>query len=347
MPMLLKDQRIQKNNYAIENQNSHLFCVAPMMTRTDRHTRYFHRLFSKNARLYTEMVPLFGLLYGQPERFLTHDEIEQPLALQIGGNDPRGLSEACIIAEEWGFNEINLNLGCPSKSASHGEFGACLMTKPKLVSKCISAMTSSTQLPITVKCRLGVDNMDQEKSLDQFISMLSLSGANTIIIHARKAMLNGISPKDNRTIPPLNYERVYRLKDKFPEIKIILNGGIKTLKNSMHHLKYVDGVMLGRAVYDYPYVLAQVDSHLFNDHSETPSKMNIIRKILSYCKKEIDKGTKINHITRHLNGLFRGCRGSKRWRKSLSLLSNENFIIKSEELLNTFTEKNNTAKSLI
>ena len=302
---------------------NHRFCVAPMMDRTDRHCRYFHRLLTKRSFLYTEMLHSNAILNGDVNKLLEFRAEEHPLAIQLGGSDPSSLAEASVISEEFGFEEINLNIGCPSSKVQKGRFGAVLMREPELVSKCIYAMKKSVSIPITVKCRIGVDDMDEDAYLDKFIKEVSFSGCETFIIHARKAWLSGLSPKDNREIPPLNYQRVYKLKETFPELNIIINGGIKTIKESIEHLNYVDGVMLGREAYDNPFILTEVDSEIFSDAMHPIRRTDILYKLLPYIQSEIDKGTKISHITKHLMGLFKGFDGAKNIRKYLVSLSNE------------------------
>ena len=302
---------------------NHRFCVAPMMDRTDRHCRYFHRLLTKRSFLYTEMLHSNAILNGDVNKLLEFKAEEHPLAIQLGGSDPSSLAEASVISEEFGFKEINLNVGCPSSKVQKGRFGAVLMREPELVSKCIYAMKKSVSIPVTVKCRIGVDDMDEDAYLDKFIKKVSFSGCETFIIHARKAWLSGLSPKDNREIPPLNYQRVYKLKETFPELNIIINGGIKTIKESIEHLNYVDGVMLGREAYDNPFILTEVDNEIFSDPMHPIGRSDILYKLLPYIQSEIDKGTKISHITKHLMGLFKGFDGAKNVRKYLVSLSNE------------------------
>ena len=264
-----------------------------------------------------------AILNGNVNKLLEFKAEEHPLAVQLGGSDPSSLAEASVISEEFGFREINLNIGCPSSKVQKGRFGAVLMREPELVSKCINAMKKSVSIPVTVKCRIGVDDMDEDIYLDKFIKEVSFSGCETFIIHARKAWLSGLSPKDNREIPPLNYQRVYKLKETFPELNIIINGGIKTIKESIEHLNYVDGVMLGREAYDNPFILTEVDSEIFSDAIHPIRRTDILYKLLPYIQSEIDKGTKISHITKHLMGLFKGFDGAKNIRKYLVSLSNE------------------------
>ena len=302
---------------------SHRFCIAPMMDRTDRHCRYFHRLLTKRSFLYTEMLHSNAILNGNTSKLLEYDQEEHPLAIQLGGSDPVSLAEASVISEEFGYKEINLNIGCPSTKVQKGRFGAVLMKEPGLVYKCISAMKKSVNIPVTVKCRIGVDDMDEDTCLDKFIKEVSFAGCETFIIHARKAWLKGLSPKDNREIPPLNYQRVYKLKDAFPDLNFIINGGIKTIEESLDHLQYVDGVMLGREAYDNPYILTEVDSSIFLENLNATSQGDILLKLLPYIQSEIEKGTKISHITKHLMGLFKGFNGAKNIRKYLVSLNND------------------------
>lgn len=297
---------------------SHRFCVAPMMACTDRHARFLLRLLSKHARLYSEMVPMNGLLNGDPERFLAFSTAEHPVALQIGGSDPDGLARSAKMAAEWGYDEVNLNVGCPSDRVSKGRFGACLMAEPSLVAECIQAMSQAVRVPVTVKCRIGIDDMDTEQSLDSFVDRVSQAGCQTLIVHARKALLNGLSPAENRTVPPLKYDRVYRLKQDFPSLNIVLNGGISSITKAEHHLKHVDGVMLGRAAYDTPYLLSSVDSRLFADQGDGPSRQTVVERYIGYCRGEVTKGVPLHHLTQHLLGLFKGVPGARLFRRHLS-----------------------------
>ena len=302
---------------------SYRFCVAPMMDRTDRHCRYFHRLLTEKSLLYTEMLHSNAILKGNTNKLLSYNQNEHPLALQLGGSDPESLAEASLISEEFGYKEINLNVGCPSSKVQKGRFGAILMKEPELVAKCISKMKQSVNIPVTVKCRIGVDDMDQDTHLDNFIKQVGLAGCDRFIVHARKAWLKGLSPKDNREIPPLNYERVYKLKESFPEMDFVINGGIKTIEESKHHLRFVDGVMLGREVYDNPFILTMVDSDIFAETFNPISRSDVLIKLLPYIQLEIEEGTPISHITKHLMGLFKGFNGAKNLRKYLVSLNNE------------------------
>lgn len=269
------------------------------------------------------MLHANAILNGDVNKLLEYKTDEHPLAIQLGGSDPELLAEASVISEEFGFKEINLNIGCPSSKVQKGKFGAILMKEPEIVSKCVYAMKKSVDIPITVKCRIGVDDMDEDTYLDKFIREVSFSGCETFIIHARKAWLNGLSPKDNREIPPLNYQRVYKLKDTFPELNIVINGGIKTIKDSMQHLEFVDGVMLGREAYDNPLILAEVDQVLFEEKNNPLSRSEILSKLMPYLQSEYNNGTKISHITKHLMGMFKGIQGAKEIRKFLVSLNQD------------------------
>ena len=264
-----------------------------------------------------------AILKGDTESLLKFTNEEHPLAIQLGGSDPKSLAEASVIAEEFGYKEINLNVGCPSSKVQKGKFGAVLMKEPRLVSECINEMHKSVNIPVTVKCRIGVDDMDKESALDRFVEEVSSSGCSTFIIHARKAWLKGLSPKENREIPPLDYERVYRLKEKFHTLNIIVNGGIKSIQDSLNHLQFVDGVMLGREAYDNPYILTEVDSLIFNKVAYPKTRQDILLEMLPYMEQELEKGTKITRITKHLLGLFKGLNGAKKIREFLVTLNNE------------------------
>lgn len=301
---------------------SHRFSIAPMMDRTDRHCRYFHRLLTGKSLLYTEMLHSNAVIKGNTNKLLSYSHDEHPLAIQLGGSDPESLAEASVISEEFGYKEINLNVGCPSSKVQKGRFGAILMKEPKLVAKCVSNMKKSVSIPVTVKCRIGVDDMDQDAQLDRFIEEVSFEGCNTFIIHARKAWLKGLSPRDNREIPPLNYERVYKLKDKFHHLNIVINGGIKTVEESLEHLNHVDGVMVGREAYDNPLMLNSIDKEIYKETENSLTRTEILIKLLPYIQSEVNKGTKITHITRHIMGLFRGFHGAKDIRKYLVSLNN-------------------------
>ncbi|WHI50510.1 tRNA dihydrouridine(20/20a) synthase DusA [Microbulbifer sp. MLAF003] len=295
----------------------HRFCTAPLLDWSDRHCRYMWRLLSKRARLYSEMVTTGAILHGDRERHLQFDAAEQPVALQLGGSDPRELAECARIAEEWGYAEINLNCGCPSDRVQSGRFGACLMAEPDVVAEGLSAMREAVSIPVTVKHRIGIDDMEDYPGLTRFVEAQAAIGTDTFIVHARKAWLKGLSPKENREIPPLNYDMVYRLKQDYPQLQIIINGGINSLEESLQHLRHMDGVMLGRAAYQTPAILAQVDSLLFGE-SEGPDAAQVVEQMLPYIENEMQRGQRLNHITRHMLGLFQGLPGARRFRRHLS-----------------------------
>jgi tRNA-dihydrouridine synthase A len=298
--------------------STHRFCVAPMMAWTDRHCRYFLRLLSRRALLYTEMVTSAAIVHGDRQRLLDFDASEHPLALQLGGSDPRELAESARIAEQWGYDEINLNVGCPSDRVQSGRFGACLMAQPQLVADCIAAMSAAVSLAVTVKCRIGVDERDSYEELQAFVAAVSNAGARTVIVHARKAWLNGLSPKENREIPPLNYPSVYRIKGDFPHLNIVINGGIENLQQSHEHLQHVDGVMLGRAAYHNPYLLARVDAELFGDAAPLASRHEILDAFLPYVERELRTGRRLCQMSRHVLGLFQGCPGGRQFRRHIA-----------------------------
>ena len=290
--------------------------VAPMMDWTDRHCRYFHRLLSPNARLYTEMVTSPALVHGDRERLIGFDASEHPLALQLGGSDPDELAEAARIGAQFGYDEINLNVGCPSDRVQSGRFGACLMREPALVAECFQAMRSAVSIPVTVKCRLGVDEQDEYADLQHFIEVVAAAGCAVFVVHARKAWLKGLSPKENRDVPPLNYQRVYQLKLDFPQLAIIINGGIETVAEVDTHLRHTDGVMLGRTAYHEPYRLAELDNLLFG--TCLPEREAVIERMRPYIEAHIASGGKLQHISRHMLGLFQGLPGARAWRRTLS-----------------------------
>ncbi|NOQ69305.1 MAG: tRNA dihydrouridine(20/20a) synthase DusA [Gammaproteobacteria bacterium] len=303
---------------------SRLVSVAPMMGWTDRHARYFLRLITKHTLLYTEMVNTGALLHnnqkvGNQKRFLAFHPSEQPLALQLGGSDPLDLAQCALMAEDAGFDEVNLNVGCPSDRVKSGHFGACLMAHPELVADCVSAMKTKVSVPVTVKCRIGIDDMEGYQPLEHFINIVAEGGCDTFIVHARKAWLKGLSPKQNREIPPLKYDYVYRLKRERPELTIVINGGIKTIEAAQQQLEHVDGVMIGREAYYNPYILACVDQDIYHDANATPkSREEIVDQMCNYIDSEIAKGTGLHSITRHILGLYHGCPGAKAWRRYLS-----------------------------
>ena len=297
------------------------FCVAPMMDRTDRHERFFLRSLSKKAYLYTEMINANAVLFGNQNELLKFNECEHPLAIQLGGNDPIKLSEAATISESYGYDEINLNVGCPSTKVQNGDFGAILMRNPNLVAKCVKAIKNNVNIPVSIKCRIGVDDMDEEKDLNTFIKKVSDSGCKIFIIHARKAWLKGLSPKENRNIPPLNYERVYKLKDEFPHLEIIINGGLENVEDSKNHLTKVDGVMMGRKAYENPFQLTKVDHLVYGMPFLPKTKEEVLLKMIPYIIQQHKAGVKINLISRHLIGLTKGTKFAKHIRSSLTNLS--------------------------
>jgi len=289
-----------------------------MLDWTDRHCRYLLRLISRHALLYTEMVTTGAILKGDRARFLAHDDSEHPVALQLGGSDPAALAECAHIGADSGYDEINLNVGCPSDRVQSGRFGACLMAEPELVAECVAAMRNAVSVPVTVKTRIGIDHTDSYESLAGFIGTVMAGGCETFVIHARKAYLQGLSPKENRSVPPLKYEYAYRIKQQFPQLEIVLNGGINALDAAASHLAQVDGVMLGRAVYHDPCLLAGVDRRFFNATLAIPERGEIVRQMLPYIDRELQAGTPLKHITRHMLGLFTGMPGARHWRRHLS-----------------------------
>ena len=292
--------------------------VAPMMDWTDRHARYFLRLISRHTLLYTEMVTTGAILHGDRDKLLAFDWAENPVALQLGGSDPKALAECAKIGENYGYDEINLNVGCPSDRVQSGKIGACLMAEPELVSACLSAMKNSTHLPVTVKHRIGIDNQDSYDYLHNFVQVVSQSGCDSFIVHARKAILSGLSPKQNREVPPLIYQRVYQLKQDFPALEMIINGGIRSINETVEHLSYVDGVMIGREAYNNPYILAEVDSQFFASEKPGLSRAQVIENLIPYIEVHLKSGGKLQHITRHILGLFHSQPNGKLWRRHLS-----------------------------
>lgn len=312
-----------------------------MLDWTDSHCRYFHRLLSKNALLYTEMVTTGALIHGNTQRFLQFSSQEHPIALQLGGSNPQDLAICARLAEEFGYDEVNLNVGCPSDRVQNGQFGACLMAEPQLVADCVAAMQAVVKIPVTVKSRIGIDERDSYEELTHFIETIANAGCETFIIHARKAWLKGLSPKENREVPPLRYDIVFDIKKAFPQLEIIINGGITTLTQSKELLNLVDGVMLGREVYQNPYLLAEVDAVLFEDKSPILSREEVIIALLPYIQIQQEKGVRLNSIMRHTLGLFHGEYGARLWRRYLSenaFKENANVDIVFNAL--AFTQKN-------
>lgn len=294
------------------------FCVAPMMDWTDRHCRYFHRQLTNNAVLYTEMVTTGALIHADPHRFLPFNPEEQPVALQLGGSNPDELARCAKMAEAFGYCEVNLNVGCPSDRVQNNMIGACLMAHPQLVADSLQAMQEAVSIPVTVKHRLGIDDLDSYALLEQFVDTVRQSGCSTFIIHARKAILQGLSPKENREIPPLKYDWVHRIKQDFPELEIILNGGIKTLAECKDHLNHVDGVMVGREAYHNPYMLAEVDPVIYQQNQPVISRMDAALAMLPYIKQQHEQGVSFYHIVRHMLGLFHAQPGGKQFRRYIS-----------------------------
>ena len=297
---------------------AHRYSVAPMMDWTDRHERYFLRLITHRAMLYTEMIPAAALLHGDRNRLLVHSAAEYPLGLQLGGSNPREMALCARFGEAAGFNEINMNVGCPSSRVQSGRFGACLMAEPELVSDCFSAMASTVRIPVTIKCRIGIDDRDSYEDLESFVTTLVEGGCRTFIVHARKAWLTGLSPKQNREVPPLRYNIVYRLKQNYSDLEIIVNGGICSIEAARSHLEHVDGVMVGREAYQNPFSLADVDGELFGIKTPSLTRWQVLDQYKSYIASEIESGTQLKHMSRHMLGLFAGQVGARAWRRYLS-----------------------------
>jgi tRNA-dihydrouridine synthase A len=299
------------------NKINRKISVAPMMDCTDRHDRFFLRLMSKNVMLYSEMVATKSAIHGDRKKILSYSPEEKPLALQVGGSDKKELSEVAKIAEDMGYDEININLGCPSKKVQKNRFGACLIKEPDLVSECINEMVNSCKIPVTAKTRIGYDDVEDFDYLNVFINKMKSAGCNTFILHARKAILKGLSPKQNLNIPKLNYPMVYQLKKENPDLEIIINGGISKIEEIKNHLKKCDGVMIGRSIYQNPYSLVEIEKEIFNT-KHSPSREEVAEKLLEYLEREVKIGTKVNHIMRHTVGLYHGQVGSKAWKRYLS-----------------------------
>ena len=296
----------------------HSFCVAPMMDWTDRHDRVFLRQFSKHALLYTEMVTAAALKHGDASYLLQYNAEEHPVALQLGGSDPAELGAAAKMGESAGFDEVNLNVGCPSDRVQSGAFGACLMADPPLVARCVASMKAAVSVPVTVKCRIGIDDRDSQAELEDFVGIVADAGCELFVIHARKALLSGLSPKQNREIPPLDYQRVFSIKQTFPQLRIIINGGITTLDAASELLKKTDGVMLGREAYQNPYLLHEVDSRFFAVPATTKTRVDYLLAYLPYIENQLNEGVPLQHMTRHILGLFKGQKGGKQYRRHLS-----------------------------
>jgi tRNA-dihydrouridine synthase A len=297
---------------------SHRFCIAPMMEWTDRHCRFFHRLLTRRALLYTEMVTTGAVIHGDRARLIGFDPAEHPVALQLGGSDPAALAHCARIAQDFGYREVNLNIGCPSERVQEGRFGACLMLEPKLVGDCVAAMKAAVKIPVTVKCRIGVDEQDPEAALEALTSAVEAVGADALIVHARKAWLKGLSPRENRDVPPLDYARVFRLKLAHPRLPIVLNGGIASVEAALEHLGRVDGVMLGRTAYQEPWRLLGIDPLIFGEPAPFTSLKAAAEALNPYIEREMARGTKVHSITRHLVGLFHAVPGARAYRRHLA-----------------------------
>ena len=306
-----------------------------MMDCTDRHDRFFLRLMSKNVMLYSEMVATKSAIHGDRKKILSFSPEEKPLALQVGGSNKKELSEVAKIAEDMGYDEININLGCPSKKVQKNKFGACLMKEPDLVSECINEMINSCKLPVTAKTRIGYDDVEDFEYLNNFINKMKIAGCKTFILHARKAILKGLSPKQNLNIPKLNYAMVYQLKKENPGLEIIINGGISKIEEIKNHLKFCDGVMIGRSIYQNPYSLIEIEKEIFNT-KKFPTREEVAEKLLEYLEKEVKLGTKVNHIMRHTVGLYHGQIGSKTWKRYLSdnMMARDSDFQKAKHIMN-------------
>lgn len=314
-------QKAEKLNEKPESRtdfSSSRFSIAPMLDWTDRHCRYFHRLLTQEALLYTEMITTGAIIHGKGD-FLAYNEEEHPVSLQLGGSNPQDLAICAKLAQERGYDEINLNVGCPSDRVQNGRFGACLMGEPELVAECVAAMKDVVDIPVTVKTRIGIDDQDSYEFLTRFISIVhEKGGCDDFTIHARKAWLSGLSPKENREIPPLDYERAYRLKRDFSHLTIGLNGGIKSLAESKEHLVHMDGVMVGREAYQSPYLLAEVDQQIFGMDKPIKKRSQVVQEMYPYIESQLEKGAYLGHITRHMLGLFQSMPGARQWRRHIS-----------------------------
>ncbi len=325
-------RQLQKNAHARQ------VSLAPMLDWTDKHFRYLLRLISKNIWMYTEMVTTGALIHGDnPSRFLTYNDVEHPLTLQLGGSDPDDLAQCCQLAEQYDYDEVNLNVGCPSDRVQSGAFGACLMAKPQQVADCIQAMVDSVERPISIKTRIGIDHEDHYDQLQSLVEKVSQTGCQHFTIHARKAWLEGLSPKQNRDVPPLRYDFVYQLKKDFPDLHITINGGIKTLEDMQYHLQFVDAVMIGREAYHNSYLMADIDRLIYHSDEEKVSRAQVIQQYANYVEQQMIQDVPLIHLTRHVLGLMHGCPGAKNFRRVLS----ENAWKKDQDasiLLNAFAE---------
>nr|WP_274600218.1 tRNA dihydrouridine(20/20a) synthase DusA [Thiocystis violacea] len=292
--------------------------VAPMLDWTDRHCRYFLRLISRHTLLYSEMVTTGALIHGDRDRFLRYDPAEHPVALQLGGSDPADMARCARLGADWGYDEINMNVGCPSDRVQNGRFGACLMAEPAVVADCVAAMKDVVEVPVTVKCRIGIDDRDSEEALIDFIGQVTQAGCDAVIVHARKAWLKGLSPKENRDIPPLRYDLVLRLRETFPSLCLAINGGIKTLDEAAGFLADLDGVMIGREAYHNPWILAEADRRIFGDTHPVPTRQEVLTAFLPYAERQLAAGVPLSAMSRHLLGLFQGQPGARAWRRRIS-----------------------------
>lgn len=322
----------------LSSSATHKFCVAPMLDWSDRHCRYFHRILTHHAVLYTEMVTTVALLRGDIERHLGFTQQEQPVALQLGGSSAKELAICSKMAQDYAYNEVNLNVGCPSDRVQNARFGACLMANPDLVAECVAAMQNAVTIPVTVKSRIGIDDQDSYQQLTRFISTIVASGCRTFIIHARKAWLSGLSPKQNREVPPLCYDVVQQIKQDFPDLEIIINGGITTLEQAADFLPSVDGVMVGREAYHNPYLLAGVDTTIYQQPAMLRTRHEVVNAMLPYIQQQLAAGIRLHSITRHMLGLFHGIKGARAWRRHLSEQgakadADENVILQALELV--------------
>ena len=317
-----------------------------MMDCTDRHDRFFLRLMSRNVMLYTEMVATKSAIHGDRKKILSYNPEEKPLALQVGGSDKIELSEVAKIAEDMGYDEININLGCPSKKVQKNKFGACLMKEPDLVAECINSMVNSCKIPVTAKTRIGFDQIEEFDYLNSFVKKINTAGCNTVILHARKAILTGLSPKQNLSIPKLNYKMVYEIKKKNPNLEIIINGGITKIYQINNHLNYCDGVMIGRLIYQNPFFLVEIEKKIF-DNQNNPTREDVAKRLLEYLEKEVKIGTKVNHIMRHTVGLYHGQIGSKDWKRYLSdnMMARNSDFQKSKHIM-TIAQNNEKANQV-
>ena len=317
-----------------------------MMDCTDRHDRFFLRLISKNVMLYSEMVATKSAIHGDREKILGFRNEEQPVALQVGGSDKKELAQVAKLAEEYSYKEINLNLGCPSKKVQKNSFGACLMKEPDLVAECLNEMVNACNIPVTAKTRIGVDHIEDFDYLNKFVNKIKEAGCKTIILHARKAILKGLTPKQNLSIPKLNYERVYEIKKENPDLEVIINGGITNIEDIKKHLEICDGVMIGRAIYQNPYFLSEIEKEIFNTN-KIPSREDVAKEILKYLEEEVKAGAKVNHIMRHTVGLYHGQPGSKDWKRYLSdnMMARDSDFQKAKHIM-TIVQNNEKANQI-